>query len=131
MSKHRESQTFEADGSRPIESANIEIVDTFEEDGIRPIAKGSEIVGRNQEPENDDCNDSKTASITNRHTSVRSDEVKEENQLKIDGERPMRNHDIKVVDTFEEDGTRPIIANQYEVVDTLDIDGERPITTQQ
>lgn len=56
MSQHQKDLTFEEDGIRPIESGDIEIVDTFEEDGIRPIAKSPDYLVRNQPTDNNEQN---------------------------------------------------------------------------
>ena len=106
-----QNKSFEADGTRPIESGEIEVADTFEEDGTRPIGESPDYLVR----ENSDRQES---------NSQNSERV-----LKIDGKGPVNNSDVKVVDTFEADGERPIMSNKYEVVDTLDVDGERPITS--
>ncbi|WP_107667602.1 hypothetical protein [Cyanothece sp. BG0011] len=145
MVKPQENKTFEADGIRPIESGEVEIVETFEEDGVRPIVKGFDYVTRNQTTEKNDSDnhESKLSLTSNTDSEVNevlnidnnglaySDNVEADKALPIDGERPINNSDTNVVDTFEADGTRPIMANKYEVVDTLDIDGERPIASQQ
>lgn len=115
----QDNKTFEADGTRPIQSSAIEVADTFEEDGIRPIAQSpSFLVKDNQNqkkhPVSEDSLDvGKIADKT----------------IEVDGQRPVDSSEVKVVDTFEDDGTRPIMADKYKVVGTLDIDGERPITS--
>lgn len=98
-----QEKSFELDGTRPIESADMEVVDTFEEDGTRPIAKGRDFLVRDESGEAADTN--------------------------IDaGERKATASDIEdVVDTYEEDGTRPIKSGDIEVADTYQEDGTRPI----
>ena len=108
-----DKKTFEVDGTRPIESGDIEVADTFEEDGTRPIAESPDFLVRN------DFNDRE-----NRPKSSDSSDTNTEEKPSVD------NNKVEVVDTFEADGTRPIMSNKYEVVDTLDIDGERPITSE-
>lgn len=146
MAQDQENKTFEAAGTRPIESGEVEIVDTFKEDGIRPIVKGFDYVTRQQITIKDDSDnhESKTSLITtnddseadeilniDNNGSTDSDNVEADKMLEIDGERPVNNSNVQVVDTFEADGTRPIMANKYEVVDTINIDGDRPITSHQ
>lgn len=114
MSNHK---TFELDGTRPIESGEIEVVDTFEEDGTRPIAESPDFLVR----ENKNFNREK------RPVSLGS--LDANRVIKVDGKRPVDKSDVDVVDTFEDDGKRPIMSNKYQVVDTLNIDGERPIAS--
>jgi hypothetical protein len=59
MNEHRKYQTFEEDGTRPIQSGDIEVADTFEEDGIRPIAKSPDYLVIDRTTEN---NQSETSS---------------------------------------------------------------------
>lgn len=108
MSEQQEPKTFEADGTRPIESGDIKVADTFEEDGTRPIAESPDFLVSER---------AKPGSEADRHT--------QNNNL----DNPQKTTDtLNIVDTFEADGERPIMANKYEVVDTINIDGERPIT---
>ncbi len=144
MSQHQEDRTFKADGTRPIESGDIQVADSFEEDGIRPIAKSPDYLVGNRATENnnkDNCKSEKASvegsdrqvkvsSNINKESPIDSNNLEEDNLLKVDGERPVDNSEVKVVDTFEEDGTRPIMANKYQVVDTLNVDAERPITSE-
>lgn len=60
MSEHQENKTFAVDGTRPIESGDIEVVDTFEEDGIRPIAESPDYLVRNRGAENNDRDNRKS-----------------------------------------------------------------------
>ena len=116
MSEQQDNKTFEADGTRPIESGDIEVADTFEEDGTRPIAQSPDFL----------ITDTQN---TAEERPVSQDSLDADKVIEVDKKRPVDNSEVEVVDTFEEDGTRPIMANKYEVVDTLDIDGERPITS--
>ena len=112
------NKTFEVDGTRPIDSGDLEVADTYEEDGIRPIAESPAYLVRDNQTKPDQ-------SSTSKSSSDQDEETKEDQKSTVgSGGR-------EVVDTFEADGTRPIMSNKYEIVDTLDIDGERPITSEQ
>ncbi|MEM8720662.1 MAG: hypothetical protein AAGE84_15405 [Cyanobacteria bacterium P01_G01_bin.39] len=116
MSEQQEQKTFEADGTRPIESGAIEVADTFSEDGTRPIAESPDFLITDSQNNTSD-------------RPVATGDLDTDQVLEVDGKSHVNNSEVKVVDTFEADGTRPIMSNKYEVVDTLDIDGERPITS--
>ena len=119
--------SFELDGTRPIENTDLEIADTFEEDGERPIAQSPDFLTQNQKDTDlvEDSSDRNSSSVEDSQSNTEDTDT-----LDVDGKRPIDNSDTKVVDTFEDDGERPIMANKYEVVDTIDIDGERPITSE-
>ncbi|WP_144876378.1 hypothetical protein, partial [Hyella patelloides] len=128
MNEQSNNKTFKEDGIRPIESTDVNIVDTFEEDGTRPIAESPDFLVRNRQ----DKDNLKAQKSENKSTEKNNSEIKntsnENKVLEIDGQRPVDSSSTEVVDTFEADGKRPIMANKYQVVGTLDIDGERPIT---
>ncbi|WP_019509607.1 hypothetical protein [Pleurocapsa sp. PCC 7319] len=117
MSEQEDNKTFELDGTRPIESGEINVVDTFQEDGVRPIAESPDFLV-NKNP----------STVDDRPTS--SDSLDAEQVVEIDGKRPVDKSEVKVVDTFEDDGERPIMSNKYEVVDTFQAGGERPISSE-
>ncbi|MEM7759692.1 MAG: hypothetical protein AAF298_16420 [Cyanobacteria bacterium P01_A01_bin.40] len=117
MSEQQNQKSFELDGTRPIESSEMEVAATFEADGTRPIAESPDFLVRKQ------------GNSAMEHTPTSSGNLDPDQLIEIDGKRPVDNSAVEVVDTFEADGTRPIMSNKYEVVDTLDIDGERPITS--
>ena len=102
----QEEKSFELDGTRPIESGDIEVVDTYEEDGTRPIAKGRDFLVRDAGGEE---NANKSADAGDKKEKATGSDVED------------------VVDTFEEDGTRPIKSGDIEVADTFKEDGTRPI----
>ena len=121
--------SFELDGTRPIENTDLEIVDSFEEDGKRPVAESPSFMTQNQK-DRDLAEDKKSSDRTSSSIEDSKSDTEETETLDVDGKRPIENSDSKVVGTFEDDGKRPIMANEYEVVDTLDIDGKRPITSE-
>ena len=109
-------KVIEVDGQRPVDSSDIEVVDTFEEDGTRPIARGRDFLVADSKGKQGD-------------RPIGADRSNADKVIEVDGQRPVDNSETEVVDTFEADGTRPVMTNKYNVVDTLDVDGERPITS--
>ncbi|MBE9166614.1 hypothetical protein IQ238_03375 [Pleurocapsales cyanobacterium LEGE 06147] len=106
MSEHQEYKTFEEDGTRPIESRDIEVADTFKEDGIRPIAESPDYLVRNRATENNDEDNckSETPSTENSAREVRV---------------PLNIKDEPIIDS-----------SNLEAGNILEIDGKRPITSQ-
>ena len=106
----QEGKSFELDGTRPIESGEIEVVDTYEEDGTRPIAKGRDfLLGDEGGEENvDKSPDTKNQKDKTDKVSAGSNAEEVVDTFKEDGTRPIKSGEIEVADTFEEDGTRPI-----------------------
>lgn len=111
-------KTFEADGTRPIVSGEIDVADTYVEDGTRPIGESPDFLLQNQSSEKSNEENKGTANADR------------DSDLSANSEHPVTADSDRVVDTFEADGTRPIMANEYEVVDTLGVDGDRPITNE-
>lgn len=117
MSEQEDNKTFKLDGTRSMESGEINVVDTFQEDGVRPIAESPDfLVNKHPNTVND--------------RPPTSDSLDAEQVIEIDGERPVDKSNTRVVNTFEADGERPIISNKYEVVDTFEAGGERPIISE-
>lgn len=112
----QQDRAFEADGTRPIVSGEVDVADTYEEDGTRPIGESPDFLLQNNQSQSETKSSTTTSSKNSSPTKADSD--------------PVDINDERVVDTFEADGTRPIMENQYEVVDTLNVDGDRPITNE-
>lgn len=111
MSEQKD-KSFELDGTRPIESTDLEVAETFEEDGTRPIAESPDFLVR------EDKSDREAQKGSSAGTGDRAS-MNKTNAVASGGK--------EVVDTFEADGTRPITEGNLEVADTYQEDGKRPI----
>lgn len=129
--------TFEADGTRPIENTDLEIADTFEEDGTRPIAESPDFLLSDRQPVDTNSTKDTSKSTGNKINSstkenLRSDraaEAKPHQGGKIRSHRPVDNNELNIVDTLEVDGERPITQGSRKTVDNINIDGQRPIVS--
>ncbi len=145
----QQPETFEADGTRPIKSTDMEIVDTFEEDGTRPIADSPDFLTNNspnqehsssikeQTSTKTDNSNSDTLVVNSERQADAALNINEKNSpadstdtdkvLEIDGERPIVEGHGNVVDTLDIDGERPVTASNLDTDKVLKVDGERPV----
>ncbi|MEL6930396.1 MAG: hypothetical protein AAFO95_17420, partial [Cyanobacteria bacterium J06600_6] len=50
----QQDNTFEADGTRPIVSGEVDVANTYEEDGIRPIGESPDFLLQNNRSQSTD-----------------------------------------------------------------------------